>query len=227
MTEPASSKEAARLAALEGYRILDTEAESVFDDITQLASMICETPIALMSLIDMNRQWFKSKVGLAVDQTPREQAFCRYTILGTDLMVVEDATKDQRFASNPLVTNDPNIRFYAGAPLVTPNGQALGSLCVIDRQPRRLDAKQQAALEALARQVVKVLELRRVTAALADALENVKSLGKLLPICSYCRGVRDDEGYWQELEHYIQAHTSIQLTHGICLKCEKQHFAGF
>ena len=227
MNTPSSKNEGARLAALESYRVLNTQPEADFDEITQLGSFICGTPIALMSLVDEKRQWFKSKVGLDVDQTPREQAFCRYTILGNELMVVEDATKDQRFAANPLVTGYPNIRFYAGAPLLTAEGYALGSLCVIDQQPRKLSSMQEKALSALARQVVKMLELRRITAELAAALENVKTLGKLLPICAYCRGIRDDKGYWQELEQYLHTRTDTKATHGICADCEKKHFGDF
>lgn len=227
MKLPASTSEAARLAALERYHILDTAAESTFDDITRLGSFICGTPIALMSLVDEHRLWFKSKVGLEAEQIPREQAFCNFTILGAELMVVEDARQDARFAANPLVTGGPEIRFYAGAPLVTPDGHALGTLCVIDRQPRKLNEPQQQALMALARQLVNILELRRVSAELAAAVENFKTLGSLLPICSYCKGIRNDEGYWQELGHYIQTHTDTLVTHGICPKCAKQNFGDF
>ena len=152
--------EAERLETLRGYEILDTAPEQVFDDITLLASHVCGTPIALITLLDENRQWFKSKVGLSVSETSRDLAFCAHAILETDIFVVEDAETDQRFASNPFVTGDAKIRFYAGSPLVTSEGHALGTLCVIDRVPRELGAEQRTALQALSRQVVAQIELR-------------------------------------------------------------------
>ena len=153
--------ETARVATLHKLAILDTLPEQSFDDITLLAAQICAAPIALVSLVDTARQWFKSRHGLDAVETPRDIAFCSHAILKPDqIFVVPDATQDPRFAHNPLVTGDPSIRFYAGAPLVMPDGHALGTLCVIDRQWREITEAQKAALAALGRQVVAQLILR-------------------------------------------------------------------
>jgi signal transduction histidine kinase len=153
--------EAERLAALRRYEVLDTEAEPEFDDLARFASELCGTPIALVSLVDADRQWFKARTGLDVAETPRSLAFCAHAILQHDFFEVPDASTDPRFADNPLVAADPKIRFYASAPLVDPEGHALGTLCVIDRVPRHLDALQRQGLRVLGQQVIAQLELRR------------------------------------------------------------------
>lgn len=158
-------QEVQRLQTLQSYAVMDTPNESSFDDLVQLASHICQTPMALVSLIDEQRQWFKSRVGLDAPETPREMAFCAHAILQPDeLLQVRDAQQDPRFADNPLVTGEPHIRFYAGMPLVTSTGHALGTLCVIDRMPRELNPAQHQALCVLGRQVMTLLELRRTLA---------------------------------------------------------------
>lgn len=158
---PENEKE--RLESLAQYNILDTLPEQAFDDITAIAAQICGTPIALVSLIDEKRQWFKSHHGLAVSETPRELAYCAHAINEPQkLMEVKDATLDNRFQDNPLLTGDPHVRYYAGSPLVNEEGHALGTLCVIDHQPRTLSVDQKQSLEALSRQVVRLLEARKL-----------------------------------------------------------------
>lgn len=165
---PLPSNEVARLEALRQYNVLDTEPEAAFDDLTRLAARICQVPIALVSLVDAERQWFKSRVGLAATETCRDVAFCAHVILQDKLFLVPDATKDERFANNPLVASNPNIRFYAGVPLITSEGFALGTLCVIDYVPRQLSIEQQEILITLGHQVTTQLQLRRQSAILLE-----------------------------------------------------------
>lgn len=165
-----STNDAARVAALQKYAILDSEPEQAFDDLTLLASYVCKTPIAYISLVDENRQWFKSKVGISATETSRNIAFCSMAIQQTDVFVVPDALKDERFRTNPLVISEPNIRFYAGAPLINEDGFALGTLCVIDQTPRELGSDQEAALKALSRLVLAQMEFRRNLILLKEAL---------------------------------------------------------
>jgi len=237
--KPANEQQ--RLAALRGYEILDTKPEAAFDDLTLLASYVCQTPVALISLIDADRQRFKSKVGVSVSETSRDIAFCASAILQSDVFIVPDASQDERFAENPLVLSDPKIRFYAGATLMT-DGHALGTLCVVDRVPRELRPEQLEALRALSRQVQTQLEFRRnlmrLEQALAArdraetekehtlrdlkaALANIHTLEGLLPICLSCKKIQDQKGNWQPFEYYLRAHSEAKVTHKICPDCSR------
>lgn len=173
--------EVERLQALSEYRILDTLPEQGYDDITSLAAYICKTPIALVSLVDASRQWFKSKVGLSAPQTARSDAFCAHALLQPQqMLLVEDARKDARFSDNRLVLGPPYIRFYAGMPLLTPSGQALGTLCVIDTQPHAMDAAAQQALSSLARQVMVQFELRKAIFKAHQTEQELQQLNEML-----------------------------------------------
>jgi anti-sigma regulatory factor (Ser/Thr protein kinase) len=180
------ANEAERLKALRQYRILDTKPEQAFDDLTLIASQICGVPIALISLVDEDRQWFKSRVGLEAQETARSVSFCAHAIHQQGIFTVADALNDVRFHDNPLVQGDPGIRFYAGAPITTPDGYALGTLCVIDYVPRKLTDDQKNALMALQRQVAAQLELRRNLEELRVALKGIETLSALIPYCSTC-----------------------------------------
>ncbi len=177
---PASppANEAARLAALRRYDILDTPIEQGFEDLTRLASFICGTPISTVTFVDERRQWFKSHRGIDDAETPRDQAFCAHAILQQDVFIVPDATLDDRFSANPLVTSNPNIRFYAGAPLITADGLGLGTLCVIDRVPRTLTDDQLEALRALSRRTMAQLEMRKTLGDLYLAYRELESLAE-------------------------------------------------
>lgn len=176
-----TDKETRRLEKLKSYDILDTTEDPSFDKLARLAAAICGTPIALVSLIDENRQWFKSVIGLdGVHQTPRSISFCTYTIQGDEVMEIKDTFLDERFMANPLVLGDPYIRFYAGAPLTSHDGHNLGTLCVIDREPNHLSASQIEALEILSEQVVELMELRKVNSELKKAKKLLEDQQQLL-----------------------------------------------
>jgi signal transduction histidine kinase len=176
MQAPLPTGETDRLAALYDLDVLDTPPEKDFDDIVALASAVCGVPMSLVSLVDSDRQWFKAKIGTDLTETSRDLSFCAHAILGGDLLVVPDARQDARFADNPAVDTPGGIRFYAGAPLLTTDGFAIGALCVVDAEPRRLGLDQLQALRALARQVTSQLELRRYATALADTTARLQEL---------------------------------------------------
>jgi len=175
ISAPIPVNERERLLKLKEYNILDTPAEESFDEIVKLASIICKAPISTITLLDEKRQWFKAKMGLENTETSREIAFCAHVIHGEDLMVVNDALEDDRFCDNPLVTSAPDIRFYAGMPLITPDGNKLGTICVIDNVPRTLTDEQKFALQILAKNVITLLELRLKNNNLSDTLTTLYS----------------------------------------------------
>jgi GAF domain-containing protein len=214
-----SAEEEARLRTLRDYLVLDTGPEARFDEIALLASRICNTPIALLSLVDVDRLFFKSHVGLEVQEAPFPHAFCGHAIRQPGIFVVPDSHVDERFADHPLVTEPPHIRFYAAAPLISPNGHAVGTLCVIDHVPRSFGPDQSFALEVLARQVIVQLEQRRIIRELKETLATVKTLQGLLPLCAWCKKIRQDDGYWEQLEKYILRHSNAKFSHSICPDC--------
>ncbi|HEX8708024.1 MAG TPA: GAF domain-containing protein [Pyrinomonadaceae bacterium] len=174
MKAPVPENEAARLRVLHEFEVLDTDPEESFDDLARLAAYICGTPIAIISLIDSDRQWFKSQLGLSERETSRDVSFCAHAITQSGPFIVRDALDDERFRSNPMVNSSPYIRFYAGSPLSTVEGFKLGTLCVIDRVPRELRPDQVAALRMLSHQVMTQLELRRTVAQLTHSLNAYK-----------------------------------------------------
>lgn len=212
MAAPHPTDENERLAVLKEHEILDTPPEREYDDITLLASEICGTPISLISLVDEDRQWFKSRVGLDQIETPRDVAFCAYAILDPfETTIIRDATKDERFASNPLVTGEPHIRFYAGAPLLSKDNLALGTLCVIDSEPRQLTERQIGALQALARQLSMRLELRRTTRLLQKANEELKNLS----LTDDLTGLYNRRGFFLHAEQQLRQYRSRPAENGL------------
>ncbi len=172
--------EADRLQSLQGLGVLDSGAEQEFDALVQAAALVCDVPVSLLSLVDAERQWFKASIGLDARETPREQAFCAHAIHDDEILEVSDATADPRFADNALVTGNPDIRFYAGAPLRMADGSRIGTLCVIDKRPRQLDERQRAILLNLARAAVRAMELRRDAMARAASEARLRTLSAQL-----------------------------------------------
>ncbi|HKO54951.1 MAG TPA: GAF domain-containing protein [Thermoanaerobaculia bacterium] len=158
---PVPPDEDKRMEALFAYKVLDTPPEAVYDDIAHVAAGVCDTPVALITLVDGSRNWFKARVGVEVEESPRDLSFCGHAILREEIFEVVDASMDERFADNPLVESAPHIRYYAGAPLITPDGYKLGTICAIDVRPRRLSDAQRDTLSALSRLVMRQLDRRR------------------------------------------------------------------
>ena len=217
-------EEERRLKALAEYRILGTGSESCYDSITQIACHTCNVPISLMTLVDHDRQWFKSKVGLSINETKRDWSFCTHAIKESSPLIINDALQDKRFINNPLVTGDPNIRFYAGFPLETNEGNKLGTLCVIDRKPGKLTFEQITIMELLSKQIVSFLELRKRSLHLLDALSHLHNQDGIISVCSYCREVKNKDGDWLHIEKYLTNISDIRFSHGVCDSCMEKHF---
>lgn len=216
--------EEARIAAVQRYNILDTPPEESFDELARVAALVCGTPVAVISIIDKARQWFKARVGMDATETPRSIAFCDHAIKEpNNVLVVPDATSDPRFSDHPLVTGDAHIRFYAGAPLVTPDGFALGTICAVGQSTKTLTPEQTDAMAVLAKQVIAQLELRRGMTELAIAnakLQELVEQGRLPPeiavrVCAWTRTVQIGSGPWQSIEEFIQNTVGVRVVHGI------------
>ena len=226
MNVPPNQNERRRLNALHRYQILDSVSERTYDDIVKLAAHIFDAPIAAILHLENERHFLKTAMGVrgAESFLLNTQAFCEETMAESDVMVVEDTTCDGRFATNPLVTSGLQIRFYAGAPLATPDGLGLGALCVMDTKPRRVGRREKEMLQSLARMVMTTMDLRRVSDALANEVLKVRNLSGLLPICSGCKNIRNDGGYWQRVECYVSENSSAEFTHGMCPDCAEKYF---
>ncbi len=217
---PFPPNETERLAVLNRLNILDSEPDSVFDDIVSLTAELFDVPICLVSLVDTDRQWFKARIGLDAQTTPRDVGFCAYAILHNDVFVVEDATLDRRFADSPLVTGYPHVRFYAGAPLTIEAGINVGSLCIIDREPRRVRDGELDKLRVLARAVAAHMRLNRLE-------QEWPGIGTRVALCAWCRNVRtetDGVASWKPLHEYVAAIETV--SHGICPSCASEMSGG-
>ena len=222
MSAPLPVDERIRLDALRQFAFLNTEPSDAFDDITRLAAYICETPIALVSFVDEDRQWFLSRHGTELRQTDRSLAFCAYAILGEDVLEIPNALDDPRFVDNELVTGEPKIRFYAGAPLQSPSGQNLGTLCVIDQQPRKLSSEQREALRALSRQVSNLLDGALVRRQLAEALTTLDAFDRTLQTCLFCNDLVFADTQ-MSLQAFVTLHTAARFDQTVCRCCTPKY----
>ena len=223
-TVSTTTDEPARVAALRSYELLDTKSELAFDELVAMAAEVCDTPVAVVSLIDERRQWSKAAHGCPRGEVARELSFCTHAIESDEALIVTDATADPRFRDNPQVTAADGIRFYAGHPLVDSDGYALGTLCLIDNRTRTFDEVARRTLQRLADQVVHLMELRRSNRQLARCLKRVEEIATLVPMCGHCHAVRNDADEWQRIERYFHDLNGTKFTHGICPACLVRHY---
>ena len=222
---PAKTKNGIRrLTTLHRYQILDSVSERTYEDIAKLAAFMFEAPIAVISLFDAQGHSLKATFGSETLPSELVEPFTLRTSETSDILVVADTHLDERFAECVLVTGDEGIRFYAGAPLVTADGQGIGALCVMDHRPRPVTPRELGMLHSLARMVMTTMDLHRVTDELASEVLKVRNLSGLLPICAGCKNIRNDSGYWQRVESYVQEHSQAEFTHGMCPECAKKYF---
>jgi GAF domain-containing protein len=229
VVNPATSstplREAERRAALEAYDIVDAPVEEAWDDLVRMAARICGRPMAALSVMDAAGQGFSAEVGMEREPDPPTDAACAVTLHGSDPLVVPDLSRDPRFRDNAQVRSEGGVRFYAGFPVVTPDGDTMGTLCVMDREPGALTPSQLAAMESLSRVAARELELRRTSRELADALRRAAVLEEVVPLCSTCRRVREDDEYREALGMYIARNTGSLMSHGICPECAEREFS--
>ena len=211
-----------RLKSLEKYFLDDTSSDVALNKIVKIASVICGTQIAAVSILERDRQWFKAKVGTEISETPREYALCNYTIKGVVPVVVEDTSEDDRFKEHPLVINDPKVRFYAASPIITLEGDILGTVCAVDFTPKSLSTDKIEMLEDLADLARHTIEAHRKAQLLIQLNQNVATLGSLLPVCYKCKSVKTGRGKWELLETFLNREFGTQLSHGICKKCASE-----
>lgn len=220
MSAPRPENEAERLAAL--YAVAERGSPEHFDDLTYIASQVCEAPIALLTMIGENKQWFRSKIGIDIEETDRDVAFCSHAILYTEPLVVADTTADERFRDNPLVTQPPFVRFYAGAPIAVEGGFNVGTVCVIDTEPRTDDALTEAQLkilQALSRQATQLLGCREDVSP--NPWGGVGSASEAASICAWCSRVQGRVGEWFSISEFLYQRFEVPTTHGICPDCMK------
>lgn len=217
--ESAKLVEPTRAALLKAFHVLEGASENVYDDITELAMHICKAPVALVCLDGGARSWFKSKANGRKISGASCLAFCRDRSLARRPLVIADTKKNRRTCRSEFVVHPPYIRFYAAFPLKDSSGAAIGRLLVLDVRPRKFTETQERVMRVLARKAAIIAELQKVSAHLAVALEQVKTLRQLIPICAWCKRIREDDGYWSQVEAYFHAHTLADFTHSICPAC--------
>ncbi len=215
--------DAERLRALAETGLLDEDPQPALDRLTRLASRVLDAPVSLVSLVDDHRQFFASQLGLGEPvasrrETPLSHSFCQHVVTSGENLVVADAPSDPRVSGNRAI-EDLRVQAYAGVPLRTAEGHVLGSFCVIDHEPRDWTSDELEILSDLAAGCITEIELRRAVGALARAQERIRTLRGLIPVCSWCRRIRDDAGYWNDLERYVETHTDARVSHGICPSC--------